>query len=440
MIPILTVDALARLWPAAPTHLRTAIVDQLVTVCERRAITSRLRLVHFLAQISHETDGGTITRESMRYSAPRIVEIFGAGHHSAAIGRAEAARLAADATKTGGVALAERVYGLGNPTMAAELGNTEKGDGWAFRGGGLTQTTGRAAYALAAQRSHLPLLTSPDLIADPDHALDIAAADFGDCRRGGKTCLEWADADDVVMVTKALNGGTNGLSSRRDWLAKWKRALPEVTQSGVGGSAPLVSGGAESMIEYGDDGWQVEAIQHRLSDLGYSVGAIDGHFGDATRAAVLDFQAREGLATDGKVGPVTKSRLDEARPKEVSAARAAATVEDIADHPVVEAATATKATAKQAGAAALLAAVADAISDPSTAIDHAQDAIAKVQAAKGIWSSISAIVSPIGIWATGHPGAIVALVVVALAVVVIRRQNGTIGAVVDRYRTGKDMG
>lgn len=75
MIPTVSLDLLERLWPSAPTRLREAIVDQLPDVALRRGLSTRLRLVHFLAQVSHESDGGTITRESMRYSAPRIMEI-----------------------------------------------------------------------------------------------------------------------------------------------------------------------------------------------------------------------------------------------------------------------------------------------------------------------------------------------------------------------------
>ena len=43
-------------------------------------------------------------------------------------------------------ALAERVYGLGNPGKAKELGNTIAGDGYRYRGGGVLQTTGGANY------------------------------------------------------------------------------------------------------------------------------------------------------------------------------------------------------------------------------------------------------------------------------------------------------
>ena len=78
----------------------------------------------------------------MNYSAARLVEVFGVNRHSAAITMTEALRLARDEE-----AIAERVYGLGNPRKAAELGNTQPGDGFQYRGNGVLQTTGRGNHA-----------------------------------------------------------------------------------------------------------------------------------------------------------------------------------------------------------------------------------------------------------------------------------------------------
>ena len=74
----------------------------------------------------------------MNYSAERMLVIFGA-RHSAKVKPAEAAMLAHKPEL-----IAERITGLGNPSKAAELGNTHRGDGFLYRGGGLMQTTGQA--------------------------------------------------------------------------------------------------------------------------------------------------------------------------------------------------------------------------------------------------------------------------------------------------------
>ena len=56
-----------------------------------------------------------------------MLQIFGVGNHSAAVTAAEAATLANRPE-----AIADRVYGLGNPRKARELGNTKPGDGFLY--------------------------------------------------------------------------------------------------------------------------------------------------------------------------------------------------------------------------------------------------------------------------------------------------------------------
>ena len=69
---------------------------------------------------------------------------------------------------------------------------------------------------------------------------------------------------------------------------------------------------ADSLLEFGDRGAEVMALQQMLSQaLGITLGA-DGVFGAQTRAAVVDFQARHGLAPDGVVGPKTMAALRQA--------------------------------------------------------------------------------------------------------------------------------
>jgi N-acetylmuramoyl-L-alanine amidase len=56
----------------------------------------------------------------------------------------------------------------------------------------------------------------------------------------------------------------------------------------------------------GDD---VVALQHRLHDLGFDPGRIDGIFGASTSAALREFQRGVGLPTDGAAGPGTLAAL-----------------------------------------------------------------------------------------------------------------------------------
>lgn len=59
---------------------------------------------------------------------------------------------------------------------------------------------------------------------------------------------------------------------------------------------------ASPVFKKGDYGTDVELIQSKLNELGYSVGTVDGSYGSATAAAVLAFQRDKGLEADGIVG------------------------------------------------------------------------------------------------------------------------------------------
>ena len=76
---------------------------------------------------------------------------------------------------------------------------------------------------------------------------------------------------------------------------------------GSGDRDPLV-GGAR-VLDVGVNGYDVRVLQQTLTDLGYSVGPIDGRFGPATEAAVTAFQRAFGITPDGRVGRTTKTAL-----------------------------------------------------------------------------------------------------------------------------------
>jgi peptidoglycan hydrolase-like protein with peptidoglycan-binding domain len=70
-------------------------------------------------------------------------------------------------------------------------------------------------------------------------------------------------------------------------------------------STPTV---ADPMLRQGDSGAAVSELQQLLKAKGINI-AVDGVFGSATRAAVVQFQQQNGLAVDGIVGPKTWQAL-----------------------------------------------------------------------------------------------------------------------------------
>jgi putative chitinase len=312
---------LRRMWPRAPIIVINGVAMRSADVFDRYGLTTLLRVAHFMAQISHESGGGTIKRESGNYRADRIMQIFGVGHHSAAITRAEANRLAGN-----GPALFDRVYGIGNPKKAKEFRHTDPGDGWKYRGGGLIQTTGKRAYQQASKLTGIDLVRDPDKISDPAVALEVAVAEFAQPR-----CLAAADRDDVLAVTKIINGGTNGLDDRKAWLAKWSRAL------GGGPVGLLDAGGGNDGANDGDgepdgitDADTVKHVQERLRELGYfDVGRIDGELGVRTQGAILAFRNENGIEPRPIVDNALIVALAKAAPRHISEGRANATADDV---------------------------------------------------------------------------------------------------------------
>jgi peptidoglycan hydrolase-like protein with peptidoglycan-binding domain len=59
-----------------------------------------------------------------------------------------------------------------------------------------------------------------------------------------------------------------------------------------------------------EDHSAIAALQTRLGELGYSVGAADGRVGGRTSSAILAFEKVEGLERDGVPGPQVYGHLD----------------------------------------------------------------------------------------------------------------------------------
>lgn len=101
-----------------------------------------------------------------------------------------------------------------------DLGNTQAGDGFKYRGRGLIQITGRANYSTAADALNEPLIDFPEILEQPDIAA-LSAAWFWNSR--GLNAM--ADAGDFEKITRRINGGLNGFADRKILWASTKTAL-----------------------------------------------------------------------------------------------------------------------------------------------------------------------------------------------------------------------
>jgi putative chitinase len=155
----------------------------------------------FLGQCGHESNGFTALSENLNYKAESLCKVWPKRFPTLE---------AAQPYNRNPEAIANHVYAgrMGN-------GDEESGDGFAFRGRGLIQLTGRANYRACGEALGVDLESDPDLVATPQFAA-LSAGWFWSTH--GLNNI----AEDIVAVTKKINGGTLGLDDR---VARTQRAL-----------------------------------------------------------------------------------------------------------------------------------------------------------------------------------------------------------------------
>ncbi|ARG33841.1 TPA: glycoside hydrolase family 19 protein [Acinetobacter baumannii] len=98
-----------------------------------------------------------------------------------------------------------------------DLGNIMAGDGVRFKGRGPIQLTGRTNYQKYGRALGIDFEAYPELVAIPSIGLLVA------CKFWVNNGLnELADRDDLLTITRRINGGTNGLDDRKAKLTKIK--------------------------------------------------------------------------------------------------------------------------------------------------------------------------------------------------------------------------
>lgn len=204
-----TVEQIEQLAPQMRPGYRAAFGNG-QPVLDRWGISaSPRRVAHFLAQVLHESQALTVEYENLQYGAARLAKVWPTRFRPH--GPLDPAAYARDPRK-----LANLVYG-------ARMGNVQPGDGYAYRGRGMLQLTGRAAYARAtallragaagdAGRASPDFVAHPDAVVDPRWSLQVAAATWND-----KGCNELADSDNLDQLTRRINGAGNGLAERGEW-------------------------------------------------------------------------------------------------------------------------------------------------------------------------------------------------------------------------------
>lgn len=165
------------------------------TLLEKYGINTPLRKAHFWGQLVHESNCQPI-QENLNYSPEGLSKTFPKYFPTTILANTYAHNK---------VAIANRVYGnrMGN-------GDEKSGDGWRYSGKGFIQITGKDNYKSLSTDTGIDFLNHPELLLEEVNAL-LSALWFFKKRNLNK----YADKDDIITITKLINGGTIGLAERK---------------------------------------------------------------------------------------------------------------------------------------------------------------------------------------------------------------------------------
>jgi putative chitinase len=159
-------------------------------------INTAPRMAAFIAQCAHESGGFRFLSENLNYRAESLMRVFPRYFHTMELARAYEKQPEK---------IANRVY-------ASRMGNGDEasGDGYRYRGRGLIQLTGRDNYTFFAGSLDIAVEEATEYLETFEGAAQSACWFWE-----SNNLNRWADAGDIVKMTKIINGGTIGLEDRK---------------------------------------------------------------------------------------------------------------------------------------------------------------------------------------------------------------------------------
>lgn len=172
----------------------------------RYEIDTPLRIAHFLAQVCHESNNFKAVSENLNYSSKALTAIFGKYFD-------------ADSAQQYG----RKPEQIANRVYASRMGNGDEasGEGWAYRGRGLMQLTGKDNYQNFSDDYGVDVVANPEQVAEDSQLCVAVAGWYWHTRK----LNQYADADNIKTITKRINGGYHGLEDREQKLANAKMVL-----------------------------------------------------------------------------------------------------------------------------------------------------------------------------------------------------------------------
>ena len=170
-------------------------IDAINETFEKFDISTPERQACFLGQCAHESGGFTALLENLNYSAASLCRVWPKRFP----------------TMNDGQNYEKNPQKIANKVYASRMGNgdEESGEGYAYRGRGLIQLTGKSNYQACGEALGVDLVENPDLVATPQYAA-LSAGWFWNKNK----LNAYADKNDMEGLTKKINGGTHGIEDR----------------------------------------------------------------------------------------------------------------------------------------------------------------------------------------------------------------------------------
>ncbi|MEE9406688.1 MAG: glycoside hydrolase family 19 protein [Polaribacter sp.] len=193
-------------------------------------IDTKDKLRHFLSQAGHESGKFKTFEENLNYRWKKLgINDFKKYFNPHTDGKKDTLKANPNDYKRNSTSVYVNKEKMGNLVYGGRMGNDKSGDGYKYRGRGIIQLTGENNYQSFTNFYQNKYDASKDFIANPDLVkTDMKIATISALWFFKNNVIDKITINDktiVKTVTKKVNGGTNGLTDRKELHKKVKENI-----------------------------------------------------------------------------------------------------------------------------------------------------------------------------------------------------------------------
>ena len=174
--------------------------EAIVKILPDYEINTKFRIAAFLAQCAHESGNFRAIKENLNYRWETLRKLFPKYFPTDDLAKQYA-----------GMPNPKKQEAIANRIYANRMGNgpEESGDGFRYCGRGLIQLTGKYNYERYAESLEISVEEASEHLTTFEGCVQSACWFWE-----SNNLNQWADKQDMVTLTKRINGGTIGLEDR----------------------------------------------------------------------------------------------------------------------------------------------------------------------------------------------------------------------------------